>query len=176
MSEILTFKVDGKISPNHRAQWVRNKRTGKMIIHGRKDYQQSQERIKSKVGIIAYDLGLKRQRAGIPIKVYLHFLLCGRIKVCPRGRRPYIKRRQLPDEDNLVKAMKDALQGILYENDKDVLALPFPERYGDRNPWMTVLPGHPDEVKDYTEVGIEVLEPTAEEKPQTDLNLDEGEC
>jgi hypothetical protein len=37
--------------------------------------------------------------------------------------------RRVPDEDNAAKCVKDALQGVLWQNDRWCISAPFPNKY-----------------------------------------------
>lgn len=62
-----------------------------------------------------------------PLDVAMHFRL-PRPKSLPKRVRHHIKR---PDLDNLAKAVKDALRGVVYRDDAQVIWLLVAKEYGE---------------------------------------------
>jgi len=72
---------------------------------------------------------LKKQVAILdgPLSVILDFYL-PRPKSLPKKVQYHIKK---PDADNLAKAIKDALRGIIYRDDSQIVILTVLKKYGD---------------------------------------------
>jgi len=85
--------------------------------------------------VIAWHARLKMRETGIrevtkdPIAISLHFCMGGGMG---RNRKPdscgfHVKR---PDIDNLAKAVKDALKGIMYADDSQIVEAHLYKQYG----------------------------------------------
>ena len=151
--QCISFTIIGRISGNHRATQFRDK-SGVRRSFRNKDYEATRRLIR-----LAATQAAKDYVQPVPkttTRVYLHFCI-GTHTLATRkqtGQR-YWQGRPYCDADNLCKAILDGLQGIFYSNDKWAVALPFPEKMKNDNPFISRFDNCEGERPDWTEVRVE---------------------
>ena len=83
--------------------------------------------------VLAWRKKFKTAKTIAPIKVEVSFYLKR-----PKGRVPEIPQKR-PDVDNLAKTVLDALNGVAYEDDKQVFWLESKKYWAEKEPYTEII-------------------------------------
>lgn len=120
---IFQCTVLGTPIPKARARTVRNKYTGKVMSFTPDKTVNYENTIRQQ----AFDeYAGELVRADVPLILSCDFYL-ERPKSAPKKRTQPVKH---PDGDNLLKSVADALQGIVYERDQQIIRFEGQKHYG----------------------------------------------
>lgn len=145
MIQRVEFIIRGHVASDHRriVSWFdqNKRRRPKPLIFLSGEYKEFRERVRTHISNIVFDKGWQVPEKGVMIKMFIeaHVATHKEIKFKGQGKTRMMK-RQVPDEDNIVKCIKDSLQRdrrrknstsvdwrYLYLDDKFVRAYPFPD-------------------------------------------------
>jgi Holliday junction resolvase RusA-like endonuclease len=108
-----TFKIPGKPQPKERPRFARGK-GGQVFTFMPKNTREYEQWVKT----CAKEAGVEIMER---VKIEVVIAIPCREKVYKTRPSELIEPLKRPDEDNVLKAIKDALEGIAYKNDRDCL-------------------------------------------------------
>lgn len=163
--QTLAFTIPGHICSDHRrvvARFGRDRFGHKVPLKFPHSYIKPEyTAFKNKVAIYAHSEAIQNGWVMPPkktkITMRVHFVIATKMMSKAGKTAPHLVHRPMPDEDNCIKCIKDALQGVLYHNDREVAAYPLAKE------WITRAPG----TNEWIEVELTVME----DLPGTQLEL-----
>jgi crossover junction endodeoxyribonuclease RusA len=140
----VTFRVDGTPAPKGSTKAFRHRTTGRVIVTETNTHTRPWAALVRDAAWVARrecDLSITFPR-GAALHLGVTFLLPRPVSL-PKKVRSHTKK---PDLDKLVRAVKDALTGVLWADDSQVVTLTAAKRYAgpDERPGAKVAVGEAD--------------------------------
>lgn len=142
MSEI-RFVVHGNPAPKGSATAFYSEKQGRTFSHQSKSVQEWERLVRSQAQTHAAACGLWEGPVSMALEFYLLMP-----KSLPKKRQATAMPDKHPDLDKLARAVLDALKGVIYRDDAQVVSItPLTKRYGNPPRVEIVLRGEREEME-----------------------------
>lgn len=125
---IFTLQIDGKPVPKGRPRF--NRRSGATYT------PETTRKHEGRVRVLARDMmsatGLKTLDSALSVNVELFFPFPSKFRKAEKVAKLNRPATTKPDADNVAKALLDALNGVVYEDDAQITTLTVTKRYSDQ--------------------------------------------